>query len=85
MENMRIAFDVDHAVALSATPLECRECHVMHTLFVNRDGRTMCVECDERRVRITSAARGAAAPPRQLHPYATGCLPAPDGYDPWPY
>ena len=27
-------------------PVECKFCRVMHAFFINRDGRTRCVDCD---------------------------------------
>lgn len=54
--NTALRFEADRTLALTAPPLECKECHVMRACFVNRDGRTRCFDCDRAYV-----ARGLAA------------------------
>jgi hypothetical protein len=42
-------FGHDRTLILCATPLTCPRCGQPHTIFVNRDGSTVCCECDEQR------------------------------------
>jgi len=39
--------DVVAPIMLSKA-LECKGCHAMHMLFVNRNGQTRCVDCDRK-------------------------------------
>lgn len=32
---------------ITAEPTECQVCHAMHSFFIRRKGRMVCVGCDE--------------------------------------
>jgi len=38
-------------LAITRAPTMCCRCGVMHCFFVNRNGATVCVECDRKKVR----------------------------------
>jgi len=40
------SFHGQYTAVVSATPRECPGCRLPKTMFINRDGRTLCAECD---------------------------------------
>ncbi len=48
-------------------PVSCSHCHTMHFWFVNRDGRTRCIDCDGRAeiLRLAPLAQDADASSRR--------------------
>jgi uncharacterized Zn finger protein (UPF0148 family) len=38
-----------YGAVMLTTPRMCPGCQTMHYWFINRDGRTRCVECDHER------------------------------------
>lgn len=45
-----MAFDGSAIKVITATPAQCR-CGRMAAMFVNRDGETLCIDCDLERVK----------------------------------
>ena len=54
-----LAVDADHADVLLADPHRCPFCGDEHCWFINRDGRTRCVDCDEKYRRSKFEVRGS--------------------------
>jgi hypothetical protein len=55
------------AVAFLPEPVKC-VCNRMAMMVVNRDGRTLCVECDATRSPTSEATRGASSAPTPAQP-----------------
>lgn len=44
-----LGFQEDRTQVLTADARECPCCHAMRHIFINRDGRTVCLYCDGER------------------------------------